>query len=80
MSRIADRYDYVIGVDTHARTHTLVIIESRTGATVDSGEFPTHQAGLARAIAWIGRRTKGAVFAAVEGTSSYGAKLTIAFT
>ncbi|WP_157129590.1 IS110 family transposase, partial [Nocardia amamiensis] len=78
MACIAELYDYVIGADTHARTHMFVIIETRTGAVTDSGEFPTHRAGLARAIAWIGRRTTGTVFAAVEGTSSYGAGLTTA--
>ncbi|MFE3258153.1 IS110 family transposase [Nocardia sp. NPDC059091] len=78
MACIADHYDYVIGADTHARTHTFVIIETRTGAVTASGEFPTHRAGLARAIAWIGRRTTGTVFAAVEGTASYGAGLTTA--
>ncbi|WP_330256247.1 IS110 family transposase [Nocardia sp. NBC_00565] len=78
MALIADRYEYVIGVDTHARTHTFAIIETRTGAVADSREFPTHRAGTARAITWIGNRTTGSVFAAVEGTSSYGAQLTAA--
>ncbi|WP_040797749.1 IS110 family transposase [Nocardia higoensis] len=76
MTRIAERYEYVVGVDTHARTHTFVAIETRTGAVVDTREFPTHPAGLARAVTWIRTRTSGAVFAAVEGTSSYGAILT----
>ncbi|MEV0545090.1 IS110 family transposase [Nocardia salmonicida] len=76
MPRIADRYEYVIGVDTHARTHTFVAIESRTAAVIGSREFPTHSAGLARAVTWIRNRTSGEVFAAVEGTSSYGAILT----
>ena len=78
MALIADRYDYVIGVDTHARTHTFVIIECRTGGLIDSRVFPASRAGTARAVAWIGRRAPEPVFAAVEGTSSYGAQLTSA--
>lgn len=78
MALIADRYDYVIGVDTHARTHTFVIIECRTGGLIDSRVFPASRAGTARAVSWIGRRAPGSVFAAVEGTSSYGAQLTSA--
>ncbi|MEW1734331.1 IS110 family transposase [Nocardia beijingensis] len=80
MARIADRYDYVIGVDTHARSHTFVIVESRTGAVIDTREFPTHAAGMTRALAWVQRRAEGSTFAAVEGTSSYGAKLTAVLT
>ncbi|MBY8864072.1 IS110 family transposase [Nocardia sp. CA2R105] len=80
MARIADRYDHVIGVDTHARTHTFVIIQTRTGAVIDTREFPTHAAGMTRALAWIERRTASSVFAAIEGTASYGAKLTAVLT
>lgn len=80
MALIADRYDYVIGVDTHARTHTFVIIECRTGGPIGSRVFPASRAGTARAVAWIARRAPSSVFAAVEGTSSYGAQLTSALT
>lgn len=76
MALIADQYDYVVGVDTHARTHTFTIIGTRTGGIVDTQVFPASRSGIARAIAWIGRRAPSSVFAAVEGTSSYGAQLT----
>lgn len=78
MPIIAHAYDHVVGVDTHARTHTFAIIDTRTTAVMDTAVFPTSSNGIARAIAWIRRRTTGPVFSAVEGTSSYGAKLTTA--
>lgn len=76
MAIVADRFDHVVGVDTHARSHTYSIIECRTGAVVDAGVFPTTRAGLVRALRWIDRQTEGATLAAVEGTSSYGASIT----
>ncbi len=77
MTIVANTFAYVIGADTHARTHTLAVIEARTGARIDTQVFPTTPAGLSRAVAWIGRRTSGLadVLVAVEGVGSYGAGL-----
>ena len=80
MSIVADNYPYVVGVDTHARTHTYAILTSQ-GRLVDQQTFPTQPAGLARALDWIGRRTGGDIsgtLLSVEGTGSYGAQLTAA--
>lgn len=74
----ADRYRQVVGVDTHAATHSFAIIESRNGGLIDESTFPTTPSGLRRAAQWIGRRTMGElddVLIAVEGTGSYGAVL-----
>lgn len=77
MAIIAEEFDFVVGVDTHARTHTFTAVHTTTGAVVDTAAFPATSAGMNRAIAWVRRRTAGEkVFAAVEGTSSYGARLT----
>ncbi len=77
MGNIAEHFDYVVGVDTHARSHTFTIVTAATGVVAGTEAFPSSAAGMRRAIAWIRRRTeRGRVFAAVEGTSSYGAKLT----
>lgn len=76
MPIVADEYAHIIGVDTHARTHTYVILNTHTGGIVDTATFPTSPAGVARALAWIDRRTSAGRLAAVEGTSSYGASLT----
>ena len=79
MATATERYEHVVGIDTHARTHTYCIIESRTGAVVDTRSFPTTAPGMQRAVSWIRRRTHGTpVLAAVEGTSSYGAGVTTA--
>lgn len=76
MPIVADEYTHVIGVDTHARTHTYVVLDTRTGGVVDTATFPTSPPGLARALAWIDRRASAGRLVAVEGTSSYGASLT----
>lgn len=75
---VADIYRYVVGVDTHAATHSYAIVTAVSGALVDGATFPTTPAGLRRARDWIGRRTDGhldAVLIAAEGTGSYGATL-----
>lgn len=72
MTIVSQRYDHVIGVDTHAKTHSLVVID-HAGARGASGTFPTSQAGLKRAQAWIIRNAPGRTLTAMEGTGSYGA-------
>src|SRR5699024_2361469 len=76
MTIVAHAHPFVIGVDTHARNHVLAILAA-TGAVIDTGQFPTTAAGLARAIAWAGRRTGGdlATPLVLEGVASYGAGL-----
>src|SRR5690625_6549750 len=56
MTIVAHAHPFVIGVDTHARNHVLAILAA-TGEIIDTGQFPTTAAGLARTIAWVGRRT-----------------------
>jgi hypothetical protein len=74
MAIIAEEFEFVVGVDTHARTHTFTAVHASTGAVVDTAAFPATSPGMDRAITWIRRRTGGRTdFAAVEGTSSYGA-------
>lgn len=76
MPIVADHYRFVVGVDTHAATHSYAVVESLTGRIIDQATFPTTTAGLARAQAWIGRRTDSeidTVLIAAEGTGSYGA-------
>lgn len=78
MPIVADEYTHVIGVDTHARTHTYAVVETATGRLAAQETFPTSPAGLARAITWMRRRAAGHMLAAVEGTNSYGAGLVAA--
>lgn len=70
-------YRYVVGVDTHAATHSYAIVAA-SGALLDQATFPTTPDGLCRARDWIGRRTEGdldTVLVAAEGTGCYGATL-----
>jgi transposase len=83
---VAEVYRFVVGVDTHAKVHQYAIVEAGTGRVLDEGGFPTSSNGLARAAAWIARRTGGdqdstpdsvldSVLVSCEGTGSYGARL-----
>lgn len=78
MSIVSHTVHYVVGVDTHAKTHTFAVVNA-SGQLLDTQQFPTHPAGLTRALEWIARRTQGLIsdtLITVEGTSSYGAQLT----
>lgn len=80
MSMVSEKYDDVIGIDTHARTHTYAAVHTRTGAREHCEAFPVTPAGMRRAIAWLRRSSTGEVLAAVEGTRSYGSSITALLT
>lgn len=81
MSTVAEEFTHVVGVDTHAKTHTYAILASTTGHVTATGTFPASPAGISCALAWASRRTTGkSLFFSVEGASSYGADLTRALT
>ena len=50
MAIIAEEFEFVVGVDTHARTHTFTTVHTATGAVVDTAVFPATSAGMDRAI------------------------------
>jgi len=77
MTIVADLYDLIIGVDTHAASHTLAVVTGGPGAVLAKATFPTTPAGLSRAVGWVRRRTADrSVLLVVEGIGSYGAMLT----
>lgn len=80
MTIVAHSHPYVVGVDTHARTHTLAILVAATAELVDTEEFPATGRGMDRAVAWAARRTGGdlAVLWVIEGVATYGARLAAA--
>lgn len=80
MAIVAEKYDYVSGIDPHARTHICAIVSTRTGAGQDCQALRATTPGMNRAVAWIRRNTHGEVLAAVAGTRSYGATITHALT
>ena len=76
-SIVSEEYDFVIGVDTHAATHTFAVVAGSTGAVLSHAIFPTSPAGLERAKGWLVRRCGDArALIVIEGTGSFGAILT----
>lgn len=77
MTIVAHSHPFVIGVDTHARTHTLAVLVAATGEPVGTEQFPATDAGMDRAVAWATRRTDGDLTAlwVIEGVATYGARL-----
>ncbi len=74
---VADRYQFVVGVDTHSRHHVLAVLTA-TSHLVETRQFPTSVAGLDRAQDWISRRTGCSVdqvLISMESTGCYGAIL-----
>lgn len=82
MTIVAHTHPFVIGVDTHAKTHALSILATPSGEIVEEATFPTTRSGLARAVAWAGRRTGGDLGAlwVIECAATYGAQLARAVT
>lgn len=76
-SIVSEEYDLVIGVDTHAATHTFAVVAGSSGAVLSHAIFPTSPAGLERAKGWLVRRCGDArTLIVIEGTGSFGAILT----
>ena len=73
---LADRLDYVIGVDTHRDQHTLAVVAAGTGAVVAQIVVETSARGYAEAHRFAERHAAGARIWAVEGAGHYGAGLT----
>ena len=74
---VSEQYAFVIGVDTHAATHTFSLVAGRTGTVLDHAVFPTNAAGLLRAQRRLDRRvTNAPTLVIIEGTGSFGAILT----
>lgn len=76
MTTVTRNFPFIIGVDTHARTHTYAVLAAN-GEHLDTERFPNTHAGRSRAFAWAARRTGGDLGAlwVIEGTGSYGALL-----
>ena len=75
MTIVAEHFDTVVGVDTHAATHTLAVVTASTGAELARAAFPTSPAGLTRAVAWIQRHGSLRRLVVIEGAGSYGVGL-----
>ncbi len=72
---LADDVAYVIGVDTHAESHTLALVETRTQRTRRSLSVPATRRGYRHALRLARRQAAGRRVWALEGSGSYGAGL-----
>ena len=76
MPIVSKQYKFVIGVDTHAATHSLAVVIAVTGAELDPAAFPNTWPGLDRAVGWIAGGIAGpSTMFVIEGVGSYGAGL-----
>lgn len=76
---VAEKYKFVAGVDTHAKTHHLSLVNNM-GALLGRREIKVLPCQMEKAIDWVVKKTEGNVLFAVEGTSSYGETFTMALT
>ena len=72
---LAERVDYVIGVDTHRDQHSLAVVVAPTGAAVAQHAVATSARGYAEALRFAERYAGGVRVWAVEG-AGYGAGFT----
>jgi transposase len=72
---LTDDVAYVIGVDTHADTHALALVEVQSQRTRRSLTIPATRRGYRQALRLARRQAPGARAWALEGTGSYGAGL-----
>ncbi|MEJ7569381.1 MAG: transposase [Gaiellaceae bacterium] len=73
---LAEKVDYVIGVDTHRDRHTLAVVVASTGAVVAQHAVGTTIRGYAAAVAFAERDAAGVRVWAVEGAGHYCAGFT----
>jgi transposase len=72
---LADQLDHVVGVDPHRDTHTLAIVDVRTGGVVFEASVQASSGGYARAWELAREHAPGRRAFAIEGTGSFGAGL-----
>lgn len=74
---VAEHFGFVVGIDTHAKTHTLATINTASGGEVANETFPGTTSGgnaLCPGSCAIRRLPRRSSFS-IEGTGSDGAKL-----
>lgn len=74
---VAEKYQFVVGVDTHAKVHVATIVDNR-GAVIANRDIRVTGTQMNGFISWVRKATSNAehVLLAIEGTSSYGETLT----
>ena len=72
---LADDVAYVIGVDTHADTHSLALVEVQSRRTRRQLTIPASRRGYRQALRLVRGQAGDRRAWALEGTGSYGAGL-----
>jgi transposase len=75
MGMLADRVDYVIGVDTHRDSHSVAVC-SPSGAVSAETTVAADAFGYKRLLRFAAEQAQGRRVWAIEGTGSFGAGLT----
>jgi len=75
---LADELDYVIGVDPHRDTHSLAVVDVRSGAVVFEATAAADGEGYESVLRLANQHAPGRRAFAVEGTGSFGAGLSLA--
>ena len=73
---LADRLDYVVGVDPHRDWHALAIVHVVDGAVVFETRIAADCQGYAQALELAEQHASGRRAFAIEGAGSFGAGLT----
>jgi transposase len=72
---LADRLDYVVGVDTHRDQHAVAIVDAQTGAVIAQTTTAASASGYADAVGFADRHAPSDRLWAIEGGGHYGAGL-----
>jgi transposase len=72
---LADKLDYVLGVDTHRDEHVMAVVTAPAGAVVAGAAAPANTRGYRELLRVAERHAPGRRAWAIEGTGSYGAGL-----
>jgi transposase len=72
---LADEVEFVIGVDTHADSHTLALVAAASGGLLAERTIATTGRGYREALRLVQAQAPGVRAWALEGSGSYGAGL-----
>ena len=72
---VADRVDYVVGVDTHRDEHVLAVVVAPSGFVVAQRSVRASPSGYAQALRFAEQHAGAARLWAIEGAGHYGAGL-----
>lgn len=75
LADLADGLDFVIGVDTHADSHALAVVEALSWRNRRALRIPATRAGYRRALRLARAQAPGCRVWALEGSGCYGAGL-----